>query len=167
MKIYNYFCFLLLADLLTTITWLATNLLWFNILVVDGCLIHPEFLYIFPSIITSHRMPLHCVNFKFGLLLAQTVLARSVNCFNFVIVLSFDEFLKSWNYDFKRTFLVRLLQFLANVLTFYIVAVKQTLNRSTTPCGFNHALHKNELLFLAKRLVETRAWSIPFVLQAF
>ena len=30
-----------------------------NILVVEGWLIYPEFLYMFPSIITSHGMPLH------------------------------------------------------------------------------------------------------------
>ena len=166
--IYNLFCFLLLADLLTTITWLLTTPLWLKILVAEGWLLHPEFLYMLPSTITSHGMPLHWVSFKFGILLAQTVWARSVSCFNFFIFLSFDEFLKSWNYSFKRTFLVRQLQFLAKVLTFYIAIVeKQTLNCCTTPCGFNHAQHENAFLLLAKPFVETRTYSIPFLLQAY
>ena len=138
--IYNLFCFLLLADLLTTITWLLTTPLWLKILVAEGWLLHPEFLYMLPSTITSHGMPLH----------------------------SFDEFLKSWNYSFKRTFLVRQLQFLAKVLTFYIAVVKkQTLNCCTTPCGFNHAQHENVFLLLAKPFVEIRTYSIPFLLQAY
>ena len=124
MTIYNHFCLLLLADRFTSITLLLTTLLWLNILVVECWLIHPEFLYMFPSIISSHEMPLHWVNFIFGILLAQTVWARSVNCFYFVIFLSFDKFLKSWNYGFKRAFLVWLLYFLAKVLTFYIAVVK-------------------------------------------